>query len=265
VELPKTVFLAPGVRTRAPVVAAMTPKDLDARVAFEFLLTVYGIQLGDWSQDLSIDRGAAPLVECVYPRGDVRRADLRRYRCEVSPRFPEAQATLWFRREGDAEDLVPSLPFHPERTPAVAPIPPEVLARLQVGDSVEWGVADGAKRERHATFRLVEKPEVDARLDRIERDADVLAPEVRATLRAHALYAGGLRGAAAAEILDDWPQGSRPGFSASYVALQALTAMGLTQNLATTMDVHRQLQKYNGSEIYKTTFGVTGDVDAPPR
>ena len=263
VEIPKSVYLAPGVRTRAPVVSAVAPKDLDGSVAFEFLLALYGIQLGDWSQDLSVDRGAPTLVECVFPRGDVRRADLRRFRCEVSPRFSVEHATLWFRRVGDAQDLVAAMPFRPERSLLVAPMPEDVLSRLDVGDTVEWGVADGTRREKHATFRVVEKPEVDLRLARIEQDAAFLAPETRVTLRAYALYQGGLRGAAAAEVLDEWPRDSRLGFAASHLALQALTALGLPSGLATTQGVHNQLQSYSGSEIYKRTFGITDDAVVP--
>ena len=263
VELTQEVHLAPGVRTRAPVVSAVAPKDLDGSVAFDFLLALYGIQLGDWSQDLSVDRGMPAAVECVFPRGDLRRADLRRYRCEVSPRFSGEHATLWFRRVGDAHDLVPATPFHPARSLAVEPIPAEVLSRIEVGDTVAWGVADGDRREPQATFHVVEKPEVDLRLARIERDAAFLAPEVRVTLRAYALYEGGLRGAAAAEVLDEWPRDSRVGFAASHLALQALTALGLPRGLATTQRVHSQLQSYAGSEIYNRTFGITDDAVVP--
>jgi len=139
------------------------------------------------AEDFEVDRAGAPVVSLLYPRGEVRKAGLRTYRIDVLLAQFDGDATLSFASRGKTLYEAPFVPAKSVR----APIPPAVLARVDAGDKVTWGLAmkGTRKREHMTTFEVVPaKPAVEKKLARIDADAHFEAsPLLRELERARVL------------------------------------------------------------------------------
>ncbi len=74
-------------------------------------------------------------IYVLYPRKSVRKADLDRFRVDVSDAF-EQEGTIEFRK---GKDVLHSAPFEPDRFETIGDVPAAVASAVQAGDKVTWG------------------------------------------------------------------------------------------------------------------------------
>jgi hypothetical protein len=188
--------LSPGEKwTLTSVLVVQEPENAEA-------LAWLGRSLNVPMKDLSapaLQRGTpSDSLTLLYPRGDVRLADLETFGFEAGGSFVSGGGTLEFRR-GD-EVLYHREFVEPEFEENYdLPVPAGVVSALKVGDRVEWGwyPKDG-KGAVTASFHLVDDAEVAAILRNIESRL-AGQPKVRDLLKAHLLLDKGLPLAAWAE------------------------------------------------------------------
>ncbi len=172
-------------------------------------------------------RGAevGPPLLPLWPRGDVRPADLDFFRVDVNLDF-EAEGAIEFRR---GEEILARLPFAPERLDTVLPFPAEAAARLAPGDTVVWGFFPREGTPVTAEFRVA-GAEVAPRLADLERALAGQPAVLRHHFRAQVLLDAGLCLGAyreAAKVLETCPGSAR----ALAVMGDALERLGLGESV----------------------------------
>jgi hypothetical protein len=172
-------------------------------------------------------RGAedGPPLLLLWPRGDVRPADLDAFRVDVNLDF-DAEGTIEFRR---GDEVLARLPFAPERLDTVVPFPAEAAARLAVGDTVVWGFFPREGAPVTTEFRVT-GTEAAARIANLERALAGQPAVLRHHFRAQLLLDAGLCLGAyreAARILETCPGSAR----ALAVMEEALGRLGLGESV----------------------------------
>ncbi len=120
-------------------------------------------------------------IYILYPRKDVRKVDLDRFRVDVTDEFAR-EGTIEFRR---GKDVLYSAPFEPERFETIIDVPAAVASAVQLGDRVTWGFYPKEGRPVTAQFRVVkERKKVTKRVDALEQRLKKDHPVVLASLKA---------------------------------------------------------------------------------
>lgn len=161
-----------------------------------------------------LDEGALP----IFPRGDVRVADLSSYRLDVGPMFL-SEGTLEFRV---GETVLHSAAFEPEEMVTTAGLPEAVLAGVEPGTEVTWGFHPSEGEPVTTTFRVVEEPDLG-----LSAHAELLAQQpanVRRLIESRALLSKGLALASyvQARAVADGSPDSLPAWRTAQAALQQL-------------------------------------------
>jgi len=177
------VHLKPGGTASFDKDLVANPDDPRAR---EILAERYGLQVAQLVA-MQRTRGGAEddWIEALYPRGDVRIADLDDLRIDIGAAW-EATGKLEIRVRGVA---VWSADFVPDKLTTVVPLPEEAKMALRPGDAFEWGFYPDEGDATTARCRLVAEPEGIAKLEENLAGQD---PSLVALLRAGMLLKDGL-------------------------------------------------------------------------
>jgi hypothetical protein len=165
-------------------------------------------------------------LQVLYPRGDVRIADLVRWRVDVPDERMEIDGTIDFRR---GDEVLATLPFDAEYTWTIADVPAAVRDAVRAGDTVTWGYYPAAGAPVTAEFHVVADPLAD-RLKEIDERLAEQPAVTRAHLRTQLFLDRGLHQAAwneAAAILKEAPESER----GRGALLEAVKGMGLAGTL----------------------------------
>jgi hypothetical protein len=111
------------------------------------------------------------LVFPTWPAGEVRKQGLTTYRLDASEGY-ESDGTLKFM---DKNKVLYEVPFKPQLTATVAPIPQVVLESLKTGDTITWGVWFSNKKLKNVTakFTVIEKQAAAKEIARLTADKSV--------------------------------------------------------------------------------------------
>jgi len=193
---PRSVALrlvAGETRTMETALIAADPEDPEAlrRIAKEL-----GIALEMFEAAARIRGGpdGAPL-QVLYPRGDVRLADLGTWRIDVPDDRFEVDGHVEFRRDGE---MLARVPFAADYTWTIGEVPAALTRELREGDTVEWGYFPKRGRSVTAGFRVVRDP-LSERMRALEESTEGQPEILRSHLRVQLYLEQGLYVAALIE------------------------------------------------------------------
>jgi hypothetical protein len=144
------VLIGGGIADIDRVLVAADPGDPEAIAKL-----AEGFDIGEISAfEPPVRHRGAPDTEFavpLYPRGNVRLADLSEFRIDVGEDFDE-EGKLVFRRRSN---VMFETKFDPEGRSIVAPVPEDVVSALKSGAIVTWGFYPAEGKPTTAKFRVV--------------------------------------------------------------------------------------------------------------
>jgi hypothetical protein len=180
------IELEPGSkRTFERVLVAENPED---PMALASLADSFRVPFGMAPRRPEVkERGAAPAVQALLPRGNLRPGDLDLMCISAHPAF-EGVGTLTIER---GDELLYTRRIEPRAGETDVEVPPEVRAVLRDGDELVWGFHPDGGDPTYARCRVVGDTVRDrmAKLDELLKDQH---PHVRAHLRVRLLLSQGL-------------------------------------------------------------------------
>ena len=180
------VSLRPGEDRVLETVLIAAGSDDPATLAL--LAEAMDIRLSKFEEGPRFRASEASDVEVLWPRGDVRAADLYAYRIDIPNEAFEFDGNLEFRRGGE---VLCRAPFTPDNGTAEEALPDGLLGKLSPGDVVEWGYYPRTGEPFTARFRFVGDAGALA-LATVEAKLKDQPELVRAHFRAQVLLDAGL-------------------------------------------------------------------------
>jgi len=129
----------------------------------------------------------APPAVLLWPQGDIRAVGLSTFAIELSEEY-EGDGYLVFRK---GKNVLYKEIFDPDTLTTVATIPLDVLQKIDVNDTVTWGIVFDSRRKKavESTFKVVDRQKADRQLSKMAHDRHLnrQPPVTRALLEAAAL------------------------------------------------------------------------------
>jgi hypothetical protein len=206
---------------------AMIADDSENPEARRRIAKAMGIALAKFEEAERL-RGTAdgdPL-QVLYPRGDVRIADLAFFRVDVPDYEFEVDGTIQFRR---GDEILASVPFSGDRTWNIGEMPAAVAKALREGDEVTWGYYPTKGDPVTARFTVVadsladRMAEIDKKLK--EQPAALIGDFRTQVFLDHGLWVAALNEAGRTAKLNPKSKYARGAM------LKAITGMGLKDTL----------------------------------
>ena len=222
-ERTRLVELSAGEnRSLETALIASNPDDPETlrRIASELDVVLRDFETAERSRGGS---GGPPVV-VLYPRGDVRLADLKMWRIDAPDAEVEIDGEIRFRR---GEEILARIPFTADLTWTIEDLPASLKQRLAAGDEVAWGYYPAEGDPITATFRVVADPLAEELARLVDRLKDQ-PPAVLGHLWTQLCLDKGLFMAAFDEARR--MAGKNPKSDRAWAAMfEALKGMGLTE------------------------------------
>ncbi len=244
----ETVDLADGERaSRAWILVA---RDAEDREVVQLLADAHDI----WIEPLPAvapHRGDddATKPSAVYPRGDVRPADLREYRIDFPSNVSGAGVVRF--QKGDASFFEETQTV-PETGALVRSLPADIATNLAVGDKVTWGFHPEQGEPITATFSVVDK-DVSAVLAAVKKGL-ASQPKAAVTHIIAQVYTDAGLHYAAHQFASQAIRGGQAGLRPWAVVLDSLTKMGAPKHAFAFQQAKKQISAFSALQAREVFF-----------